>query len=152
MALPNIFDKQVADRVIERIDKLTPDTPARWGKMNAAQMLAHCNVTYEMVYDNKHAKPNFFLALMLKAFVKKAVVNEAPYKPSTKTAPAFVIKDTREFEKEKKRLVDYINRTQKLGDKHFDQKPSLSFGPLSSTGWSNMFYKHLDHHLTQFGV
>lgn len=142
----------MADRVIERINKLIPDTPAQWGKMNAAQMLAHCNVTYEMVYDNKHAKPNFLLALMLKTFVKQPVVNEAPYKRSTQTAPAFIISDSRNFEAEKKRLIDYITKTQQLGAIHFNNKQSLSFGALSNTEWNNMFYKHLDHHLSQFGV
>ena len=46
MALPNIFEKSVADEVIARINNLTPATQPGWGKMNVAQMLAHCNVTY----------------------------------------------------------------------------------------------------------
>ena len=50
------------------------------------------------------------------------------------------------------RLIDYINRTQQLGENHFDGKESHSFGPLTKTEWNNMFYKHLDHHLAQFGA
>jgi hypothetical protein len=73
MALPNIFTKNVADQLIQRIDKLNPTSHALWGKMNVAQMLAHCNVTYEMAFEDKHAKPNFFMGLILKAFVKKMV-------------------------------------------------------------------------------
>ena len=63
MALPNIFEKSVADEVIARINNLTPATQPGWGKMNVAQMLAHCNVTYEMIYTDKHPKPNFLLDL-----------------------------------------------------------------------------------------
>ncbi len=59
MALPNIFTKEVSEKIIERISKLTTNSNAGWGKMSVAQMLAHCNVTYEMVYENKHPKPNF---------------------------------------------------------------------------------------------
>jgi len=123
-----------------------------WGTMNVPQMLAHCNVTYEMVYENKHLKPNFILGLILKGFVKKYVTNEIPYKKSSETAPAFIIKDERNFEIEKKRLIDFIEKTQQLGEMHFDGKDSLSFGKLNTQEWNNMFYKHLNHHLSQFGV
>ena len=56
------------------------------------------------------------------------------------------------FDAERERLVAYLRRTRELGADHFDGKESHSFGPLTRTEWSNLFYKHLDHHLTQFGV
>ena len=152
MALPDIFTKEVSEAVIQRIQALKPDTQPLWGKMGVAQMLGHCNVTYEMAYENKHAKPNFFVRLLLKAFVKNGVVGEGPYKKNTPTASAFIIKDERKFELEKQRLIDFIRKTQALGGASFSNKESLSFGPLSTTEWNNLFYKHLDHHLAQFGV
>jgi hypothetical protein len=45
-----------------------------------------------------------------------------------------------------------MKKTQGLGEAHFDGKDSHSFGNLSKSQWNTMFYKHLDHHLTQFGV
>lgn len=150
--MKNIFTKPVADEVIARINSLTPTTTPQWGKMNVAQMLAHCCVAYEMVYTDKHPKPNGFVKLMLKLFVKKSVVSEKPYKKNAQTAPQFIITDERDFEAEKKRLIDYIVKTQELGEAHFDGKESHSFGSLSKDQWNNLFYKHLDHHLTQFGV
>lgn len=99
--------------------------------MDVAQMLAHYNVSYELVYDNKHPKPNAFLKLIMKAFVKSIVVSEKPYKRNSQTAPAFVITDKKEFEREKTRLIDYINETQELGKNHFDGKQSHSFGKLT---------------------
>lgn len=152
MALPNIFSKSVADEIIGRINNLTPDTKGQWGKMTVGQMLAHCNVTYEMVYEDKHPKPNAFMRFILKTLVKKTVVNEVPYKHNSQTAPQFIMKETKDFEAEKKRLIDYIQKTQQLGGSHFDGKASHSFGSLNTTEWNNMFYKHLDHHLRQFGV
>jgi len=152
MALPNIFSKNISEQVIHRINRLTADSEPSWGKMNVSEMLAHCNVTYEMVYESKHSKPSFFMKVMMKSFVKKIVTNETPYKRDSQTAPAFKIKDSRNFETEKIRLIDYINQTQQLGADSFDNRDSLSFGKLSTTEWKNMFYKHLDHHLNQFGV
>ena len=152
MALPNIFLKEVSDSLIERIQKLTPATTPQWGKMNVAQMLAHCNVTYEMAFENIHPKPNVLLRFVLKTLVKNNVVNEKGYAPNGNTAPQFIIKDERNFEAEKKRLIDYIDKTQQLGEAHFAGKESHSFGALNKTEWNNMFYKHLNHHLSQFGV
>ena len=152
MALPNIFTKPVSDKIVERINKLSPDTQPDWGKMNAPQMLAHCNVTYEMIYENIHPQPNFILKFILKTLIKNKVVGETPYPQSSKTAPQFIIKESRNFETEKQRLINYINKTQQLGEGHFDNKESHSFGALNKTEWNNMLYKHLDHHLKQFGV
>jgi hypothetical protein len=92
------------------------------------------------------------MKLMLTAFVKKLVTNEAPYKQNSRTAPQFLITDARDFEKEKSRLIAYIGKTQQLGGAHFDGKLSNSFGKLNTVEWNNMFYKHLNHHLSQFGV
>ena len=150
--MKNIFKKEVTNQVIERIEKLTPKTQANWGKMSVAQMLAHCCVTYEMIYTDKHPKPNAFTKFMLKLFVKKIVVSEKTYEKNGRTAPQFLIVDEKVFETEKKRLIDFINQTQKLGEKEFEGKKSHSFGFLTAKEWNNLFYKHLDHHLKQFGV
>jgi hypothetical protein len=150
--MKNIFLQEVTQEVIDRIHKLTPDTQRQWGKMTVSQMLAHCSVTYEMIFEDIHPKPKGFQKFILKAFVKPIVTNEKPFKHNNPTAPAFLIKNDKDFQKEQKRLVDYIQRTQQLGPAHFEQKESHSFGKLSTNQWNNMFYKHLDHHLTQFGV
>lgn len=150
--MKNIFDAKDTQEMIDRINKLTPTTPSKWGKMSVDQMLAHLNVAYEMAYEDKHPKPNFFMQFMLKLFVKSAVVSEKPYPKNSRTAPAFVMKGDKDFAKEKDRLINYLKKTQTLGATHFDGKASHSFGPLSTTEWNNLFSKHLDHHLTQFGV
>ncbi|RWY50367.1 DUF1569 domain-containing protein [Mucilaginibacter gilvus] len=153
MALPSIFTREVSEGFIDRINKLTPQTAAQWGKMNVSQMLAHCNVSYEMVYEpGKHPAPNAFMKLILKLLVKNKVVTEVPYKRNGPTAPAFIIKSDKDFEVEKARLISYIRKTQELGESEFNGRMSHSFGALSADEWNNMFYKHLNHHLTQFGV
>ncbi|MES2589061.1 MAG: DUF1569 domain-containing protein [Bacteroidota bacterium] len=152
MALPNIFAEDVTTEICNRIEKLTPETQALWGKMNVAQMLAHCSVTYEYIFTDKYPKPKGFKKFILKLLVKGIVVNEKAYKKANPTAPDFIIVGERIFEDEKTRLIDYIKRTQALGENHFEGKESHSFGVLKKQEWNNMFYKHLNHHLSQFGV
>ena len=148
----NIFTKDVADKVVSRINKLENDKTSLWGKMSVDQMLAHCNVTYELVYTDQHPKPGGLKKFFLKKFVKPIVTGDKPYKKGSPTAREFKIVDAKNFEEEKKRLIDHIYKTQELGEEHFQNKESHSFGKLTSQEWNTMFYKHLDHHLTQFGV
>lgn len=150
--MTNVFNKETSEGLIARVNNLTASTPNKWGKMNVVQMLAHCNVTYELAYEITHRKPTGIKKFILRKFVKPIVVGDKPYKKNGRTAPVFLIADEREFEKEKKRLIDYIEKTQKLGADFFDNRESHSFGKLTSKEWSNLFHKHIDHHLQQFGV
>ncbi|MEI6866540.1 DUF1569 domain-containing protein [Flavicella sp.] len=150
--MENLFDKKISEQVIDRIEKLKLDSSAVWGKMDVAQMLAHCCVTYEMVYDKTPPKPNKFQRLILSLLLKNIVVGEKPYKINMRTSPEFIITEVKDFDKEKSKLIKYINKTQLLGKEYFENKESPSFGALSSTEWNNLFSKHLDHHLHQFSV
>lgn len=150
--LLNTFDPATTKAVLARLDKISFDTKPKWGKMNAAQMLAHLNVGYDLAYEKTKSNSSWFTKLMLKAFVKKIVVGDKPYTKNARTAPDFLITTEKEFEAEKSKLIDYINQTEEYGAVYFEGKESDSFGPLTSKEWSNLFYKHLDHHLAQFGV
>ena len=146
------FDQNHTNEAIARIHQLTSTTTPQWGKMNVAQMLAHLNVAYDMAYTDQYPQPNFLVRWLLTRFVKAVVVGPKPYQKNGRTAPAFLVSKDQDFEKEKKKLIDYIEKTQSLGADHFEQKESNSFGKLTASEWSTLFYKHLDHHLTQFGV
>ena len=152
MALPNVFDASVTNQLIQRINQLTAETQPTWGKMNVAQMLAHCNVTYELAYENIHPRPNAFVRFILKSFLKNIVVGEKPYTANSRTAPVFMITSAKDFIKENTRLIAYLEKTQQLGTAYFEGRENHGFGKLTAIEWNNMFYKHLDHHLRQFGV
>lgn len=151
--IKNVFDKAVTDEIISRINLLSIESKPKWGKMDVARMLAHCNVTYTTTFTpEEFKKPNFLMKFMLKSFVKKTVVGEKMYKPNGPTSPIFIIANERDFEKEKALLIANIQKVQNLGATYFEGKENYSFGILTSKEWNNMFYKHLEHHLTQFGV
>ena len=150
--MKNVFDPAVTAELIQRIEELTSESPALWGKMSVDQMLAHCCVAYEMAFTNKHPKANPVMRFLLKTFVKAGVVNEVPYKKNLPTSPAFRIKNEKNFEEEKTRLIAFLEQTLAAGEAAFEGKESPSFGPMTAKEWNNLLYKHLDHHLTQFGV
>lgn len=151
--MKNIFQLATANEFIDRINHLSPASRPLWGKMNVAQMLAHCNVTYDYTYQpEKFKKPGLLMRLLLRNVVKKYVTADKPYKQNGRTSPDFIIAGEREFQTEKEKLIANITRTQQLGEKHFDGLENISFGKMSATEWNTMFAKHLDHHLRQFGV
>lgn len=150
--MKDVFSKEVTDEVIARINKLTAETQPEWGKMSVGQMLAHCSVAYEYVFDNTYKKPKGLKKFIMVKFIKPMIVSEKGYKQNGPTSPDFKMTTPKEFETEKKRLIDYIERTQALGGDHFHNTESHAFGVLTKEEWNRMFYKHLNHHLTQFGV
>ncbi|MFC4094363.1 DUF1569 domain-containing protein [Euzebyella saccharophila] len=152
MIIKDCFSPDVSSELVSRINQLSPESKGLWGKMNVGQMLAHCNVAYDLVYTNKYPKPMGLKKFFIKLFAKKVVTGPKPYKRNSPTAPVFLITDEREFETEKKKLVEHVEKTQKLGSSYFNNRESHAFGPLTSTEWNTLFYKHIDHHLQQFGV
>jgi hypothetical protein len=153
MTLLNTFDPKTTETVMGRLNSLTHTTKAQWGKMNAAQMLAHLNVPYDIAYGKKTPKkPGFFGKLMLNLFVKNIVIGEKPYSKNSPTSPDFIIADDRDFEQEKALFISNIKGTELKGPAYFEGKESGAFGILTSNQWSIQFYKHLDHHFTQFGI
>lgn len=152
MSWKNLFNENECQEAIARINNLSPESQANWGKMNVSQMLAHCNVAYEVIYTDKHPKPKGFGKFMAKLFAKNIVVGPKPYKRNNPTAPIFKIKTEKNFEAEKSRLIEFMHKTQQLGADHFEGKENPAFGVLNKTQWNTLFSKHLDHHLQQFGV
>lgn len=152
MPYPNIFDPQTTKDTLERLEKLTPDTQPNWGKMDAAQMLAHLNVTYDVSYGKAGTPPGAVMRFFLKQFLKPIVVGERPYKKNSRTSPNFVIADERDFENEKARLIAQIKEAQNYGETYFDGMASPSFGKMTAKEWSNQFWKHMDHHFRQFDI
>lgn len=151
--MKNIFESNVTNEVIRRINKLDSTSQPKWGKMNVAQMLAHCCVSYDYIYNvGKYPKPKGVKKAMLKLLVKPIVTNQKPYKKNSRTAPDFLITDEKEFAVEKERLIGFLEQTQKLGGEHFNNKESHAFGSLTTQEWNNMLFKHIDHHLNQFDV
>jgi len=149
---PSIFDASTLEENKNRIDKLTVTSQPKWGKMNVAQMLAHLNVAYDYSQGKKKAKINPILKFILKTFIKKSVVGNKPYTKNGKTPSYFLITEEKEFDKEKAALLVNMKWVFEKGEAYFQDRPTASFGKLKAQEWSNLYQKHLDHHLTQFGV
>lgn len=152
MAYPSIYSPETSAQLHARIDRLTPDSPALWGKMNAAQMLSHCCVPYQQILGENKDAPGFVMKIVMRLFFKKTMTNQVDYKPNLPTAPVFIRNSEHDLMKEQIALKNYIVKIQELGPEKLAAIPSLSLGNINAEEWNNMLYKHIDHHLRQFGV
>jgi hypothetical protein len=92
------------------------------------------------------------LGLLIGWAFKSKLYNEAPWKKNLPTSPDFIIKDDRDFEKEKRELQDLVNKFYTKGPGAVGKFPHPMFGKFTPEQWGQAMYKHLDHHLQQFGV
>lgn len=146
-----IYESAVCSGIIERIERLTPETQRQWGKMNVSQMLAHCNETMKVVTDQSVTKRSL-LGRVLGPLFRAEYLGEKPLRRNSPTNPLFVIVDEREFRKEKELLVRLVRQFSEGGEAKCTKQAHSFFGPFTPAEWGISTYKHLDHHLQQFGV
>ena len=149
MEVKNLFDTAVKQAIVDRINKLAPQSQRKWGKMDVAQMLAHVQVPMGVALGTHTVKGNWLMKLILPLF-KKRLYDETPWKQGLPTDKTFVMTGKeKDFTEEKNSLLDKINR---FTEQNMISEKHPVFGRLTKEQWSKATWKHLDHHLQQFGV
>jgi hypothetical protein len=149
--MKTIFNETDYSELIKRIESIQPTNARRWGKMDAAQMLAHCCFAMELALGEKTLKRSF-LGRILGPMVKKSFLSDKPFNQNSPTAPEFLIVDQKDFDKEKARLLILAKKLHTAGEAGATKHPHGFFGHLTPQQWGETQYKHLDHHLRQFGA
>jgi len=149
--MKNLFEKGSAEELLLRIDGLQPATQRQWGKMDVAQMMAHCSAALDMA-SGKLVLPRLFIGRLLGSFVRPIYSNEKPFSKSSPTDPKLVVSNQRDFQKEKDQLKVKVREFQEGGEAKCTRHPHPFFGSLTPYEWGRGMYKHLDHHLRQFGA
>lgn len=148
MEVKSIFEPSVKQEIIDRINKLTLESQRKWGKMDVAQMLAHCRLPLQVNMGLLTLKSSGIKKLIFPLF-KKILYNDKPYKQGLPTDKLYVMTGTvKDFENEKQKLVELLksySESSAVIEKH------PVFGKLTKEQWSKATWKHLDHHLKQFG-
>ncbi len=149
--MQTLFDNQTHEEVLRRIDMLKEHLKPSWGNMNVTQMLKHCQGPLQVANSKIGLdKPNAFMRLVLKLY-KSKMYNDDPWKQNIPTVKEFLVTETNSFDTEKKQLISEIHEFgNKATNLHWPEHPA--FGHFTTSQWGQMQYKHLDHHLRQFGV
>lgn len=151
MPTPSLFDAARLDAILDRIRQLKPSATAQWGKMNVAQMLAHCQVTMRVATGETVLKRTF-IGLLFGRLARKALTRDKTWGKNMPTHESFKIHDTRDFTNERDGLLARVNRLGRDGPSSFATQPHPFFGQLTETEWNALTWRHIDHHLRQFGA
>lgn len=146
----NLFEPEAAREVMSRIEQLKPTSQRQWGKMDVAQMMAHCSATLDMASGRFVAKRSL-IGRIVGPRVRHVLTNDQPFRRSTPTAKELKV-GVCDFTQEYERLKQRVQQFHQGGESQCTKHPHPFFGKLTPLEWSTGMYKHLDHHLKQFGV
>ena len=149
--MKTIFDTADCDELLERLGRLEQNTERQWGKMSPSQMMEHVARALEMGLAKRPVK-QMFVGKLLSWMVRKEFLGEQPFKPNRPTGRDFIIKDDPDFELTRTRFSELITEFHHCRETGLTGNIHGFFGPLTGRQWGETQYKHVDHHLRQFGV
>ncbi len=150
--MKSLFNANDVQEVISRINKITPTAKPEWGKMNAAQLMAHCTAPLKMAHGEIKGKRGLISFLFGKSAKKKYTNPAVQFGKNLPTDPNFIFPNANDFEQERSKLIAKLNEFAQKGKEGITKEPHSFFGTMSPEEWDIIQSKHLDHHLRQFGV
>lgn len=145
----SLFTPAGLARMLARLDALRPDSARQWGKMDVAQMLAHCQQPLRVALGELQLKRSL-IGRLFGRMAKRKLLAPEPWRPGMPTAPQFRIADARQFATEHATLRALVERFGRGGPAGLRTDAHPFFGPLTADEWQALQWRHLDHHLRQF--
>lgn len=148
--MKSIYNANDNQEIISRIQKLTPESKALWGKMTVDQMLKHCIAPIDVAFGDLELKANPIMAFLGK-MMKNKIINSPEFKKDSPTAPAFIKTETYDFTATRNELIEKVQKFA-TGSQVIKSNKHPFFGKMSTEDWDKLQWKHLDHHLRQFNA
>lgn len=144
-----IWDPRCREELLARFETLTSDRRPAWGSMTCPQMIAH------VVDPLKAAMGEKVVALKPGPFrnpiIRHMIIYWLPWPKGAPTAPEFVHTDAPDFKESLALLRTAVEQFAGQGV-HARREPHPAFGAISQKAWGRLTYRHLEHHLRQFGA
>src|SRR5262245_60014875 len=149
--MPTLFDASTRAGVPTRIGSLEATRPGLWGKMNVSQMVCHCGDQLRVALRDVPSEEHF-VPLLQSRLVRHVIVYWLPWpKGKIPTAPEMQATPPTAWQGDLDALHGLVDRfAERRPDGDWPTHPA--FGPLAGKEWGVLSYKHLDHHLRQFGA
>jgi len=150
--MKNVFEPNDLEALRARIAQLRPDSSRQWGTMSVAQALAHCSLGVQTA-TGELRPPRKLIGRILGPIVKPKVVgDDQPMRRNSPTMKELIVLHEPDFATEQVRLIGLLENFSAAGPPACTSHPHAFFGPLKPDEWAILMYKHIDHHLRQFGV
>lgn len=149
--MKSLFNQTDRTEILNRIDKLTPNSQRQWGKMDVAQMLAHCNASLETAAGLTFPS-RVFIGRIIAPLMKPRFVSEKQFFKNFPTHESYRFNTPMNFQEQKIKVVSLIKQFAENGMEKATTHSHSFYGKLTPEQWGITQYKHFDHHLRQFGV
>lgn len=150
--MKTLWQPETVHELKQRISHLRPDAPRLWGKMTPAQAMAHCTIGMELASGDRRP-PRMLIGRLIGGIIKPMAFKENErLRRNSPTIPGFEVRDHRDLAVECENLSRAIDRFAAAGPVGCTTHPHSFFGRLTPDEWSMWMYKHIDHHLQQFGA
>ena len=147
--MASFWEPAAREALVERARKLTPATPRRWGKMSPAAMLTHLTDAVRMAQGELPAAPK--KTLLRFAPIKQLVIYVTPWPHGAPTAPELIARAPGDLASERQAFEAAVGRLAAARSAS-DLVPHPAFWKLSYRAWGVLLFRHIDHHLRQFGL
>jgi hypothetical protein len=147
--MKTIFDDEARAALMARLARVTMESRPRWGKMNAEQMLAHLVEAMRMALGEFPTRPK----RMVTRFppFRQLFVYWLPWPKGAPTARELLPSDRRSLDDSRREIVRLVQTiSERAPATGWPDHPA--FGKLSRRGWGVLGWRHIDHHLRQFGL
>ncbi len=145
----NLFQTPARASIGDRLERLTPDTQAKWGTMTAPIMLCHVGDQMRVALGELSVKP--VKSPFSNRLSRNLFVFLLPWPKGKIRAPKMQPTEPGDWEADRE-AVNLLIKRYKGGESRTDWAPHPAFGELTAKEWGKLTYKHLDHHLRQFGL
>jgi hypothetical protein len=150
--MKNLFEAATVAEVKGRMALVRADSARQWGKMNAGQAMEHCARGMELALGDRRP-PRVLIGRILGPVIKPIAFRDSePMRRNSPTVPGLAVMGETDLMQGRERLCGLVDRFVACGPGGCTDHPHSFFGRLTPEEWSAWMYKHLDHHLRQFGV
>ena len=149
--MKTLFDPVSYEEIVRRVESIQPGSERQWGKMTVAQMLEHAARALEMA-AGKRPRKQAFLGKLIGWKFRRDFVGEKPFARNGPTGPDFIVEGEPDFRRTREKVKTLLSELYALGEKGCDGNIHGFFGRMTGAEWGVTQYKHVDHHLRQFGA
>jgi hypothetical protein len=157
--MPSLLDPADSSVLELCFSRLRPDTPARWGKFTAPQMLSHSIQSLGMMTGEIAMAPGGNAPLMRRWPLKHLLIHLLPFPKGLPTSPELLARDSVDtgapseiWEGELETLSAALHLVVERGVAGAPWPDHVAMGPMTGEQWGVFQYRHLNHHLRQFGL
>lgn len=150
--MKDIFQPQTIRELQDRVLNLNKDSEAQWGSMTVYQMLKHCSENDHMLLRGKTFKRLLIGRLFGKMALRSNIKDDAPLSKNSPTHPDLKIKGDGDVDKQKQVWLSLLNKYPEKRETDYADFVHPFFGKMNQEQIGRFAFKHIDHHLRQFGV